>query len=432
MAVIRTLSVSVTAKTDKFKKGMKSARQRTIGFQRAIGGAKVALIAFAGVMAVKAVRSMVAFTKSAFLNIDAMAKLSDRLNITTRSIAAFELLAAKGGVSNDQLTKSFERMLKSIGDAKLGLSEAKRALDILGLSVKKLEGLSTEEQFRLIGDALSKVTDETLRATAAQAIFGRTGQKMINVFKGGAESIADAEEKAKIFGLTMSRFDAAQIEKTNDTFTDLKFIFKGFGNQIALEIAPALDRFGKLLVANAGKIIEFGRGIGKAASGAVFMVEALTDLAIAVSGPFLKGFNALASAFQKIAGTDFKRPIEGLREMSRQARALAVLKKGAGPTIEEQFLIDRAEKLARSARRSTSKERADHRREKERLIKEVRDKTRGPASFQKFDSRNINLRGLLSPGSIQPPTGKQVDQTNTLLMSLLTEAKKQKTARTSR
>src|SRR5687768_492797 len=92
------------------------------GLSRGIASASGALAGFAtkiGTLAVAAapiiaIGASVAGIKNAFASLDDIAKLSDRLGMTTQSIAGLQFAADLAGVSAEQLTGGFEKMLKTI------------------------------------------------------------------------------------------------------------------------------------------------------------------------------------------------------------------------------------------------------------------------------------------------------------------------------
>ena len=57
------------------------------------------------------------------------------------------------------------------------------AFDALGLSAEQFKGLSPEQQFQLVANALGGVEDASTRAALAQDVFGKAGTSLTPVVR---------------------------------------------------------------------------------------------------------------------------------------------------------------------------------------------------------------------------------------------------------
>jgi len=236
---VGSLFVNIVAKTTKFDKGLKDSQSKLKRFGASVVNMGKKLLAFGSIMTGVAVGGMVVFARGQLEMIDKLAKTAHALGITTEALGGLQHAAELTGVSNDQLATALKRMEKTISDASVGLSTAKRALAQLGLSVKDFQGLKPEQQFALIGDELNSIKEQTDKARIAQDIFGRSGIMLINTLKLGSQGLKDMAADAKALGLTFTDEEAASVERFNDQMTRLKGLIGGLGRRFVIDIAPA-------------------------------------------------------------------------------------------------------------------------------------------------------------------------------------------------
>lgn len=191
------------------------------------------------------VGKLAAFTKAGLDNIDMLAKLSDRMGVSIESARAYKNAADLAGVSIGTLEKGLGRLNKNIGDIKNGLIEESspvfKAFEKLGVSLDDLNSKSPEQIFEDLVEKLGKIPDTATQGALAMAIFGRSGQQLITVFKGGLAGIDESRKLIKDLGLEMDRVDAAQIEAANDSMTRLQQVSQAAKDKLALELAPVID-----------------------------------------------------------------------------------------------------------------------------------------------------------------------------------------------
>ena len=163
MANIGRLTVDLRLTSQKFTAGLKKATGSLSTFRakaqtatRSMGGMQARLGALIGVAGFGA---MISQSLKAG---DAIAKMSDRLGISTENLAAFQHLAQLNGESIEGFDKSIEKMTRSIGEAQRGLGTGKKAFEDLGLSVDAFEGKNADEQFLIIAEAIKDVENKPL------------------------------------------------------------------------------------------------------------------------------------------------------------------------------------------------------------------------------------------------------------------------------
>lgn len=301
MATIAKMAVLLTAGIGGFSSGMSKAGKQLASFGSSVTSIGAKVIGFGGALtALAAGGSLVYLTKQSMDAIDANAKLSDRLGMTTEGLVGLQYAGDLAGVSSEQLTGGLEKMLKALGGAADDGELASNAFTKLGLNAAELANLPADEAFTKIAQKIAGIENPAERASAAMAIFGKSGQSLLPLMTSGAEGIKAAQEEAAKLGLTYSRVDAAKVEQANDAITRMSKVFEGVTNQLAIGLAPYIE-------AASTKFVELsttGGGIGPRVGGAVEWVAK----AIATATDYLQllpvGFYGFrAAALQSIAAT---------------------------------------------------------------------------------------------------------------------------------
>ncbi len=257
--------VTLTAK----RKGSRAFGQ----FQKDLGN----LAKTASVIGAAAAAALTVVTKRAFENIDALAKTADALSITTEKLAGYQLAAQVTGVGQEQFNKALLRQQKTIFDAQQGLTTATRALDVLGLEVEDLIGLSADEQFAAIAEAMGTVENATLRSGAAAQIFGARNVAVLKTLDLGREGLEAYAAEAERVGLAVSRVDAAKIEQANDAMLLARQRVQGIGNVIAVQLAPVVTSLATAFHQSGIDAETMGRTVARVLDGLAFGAGIVAD-----------------------------------------------------------------------------------------------------------------------------------------------------------
>jgi len=236
--------VELYADGSQFNAGLRaaSARMKRFGASMQKVGRGMMLVGAA------AVGPLVAASKIFSSVGDAAAKTARRIGLTTEAVSELGYAAKISGSSAEAFEKSFKGMSRVVFDAQRGTQDAADSLGLIGVSIRDLEGLSPEEQFLKLGAAIGGMTDPTLKAAAAQRIFGRSGNELIPMFNAGEDGIKRLREEAKRLGLSISGEDAAAAEVFTDRMTDLWESLKMVAFQVGAAVAPALTSFANWVV----------------------------------------------------------------------------------------------------------------------------------------------------------------------------------------
>lgn len=215
-----------------------TARDRTKSAFSSVnrGLGRIASIGLAGAVAGTAL-----LTREALKQIDALAKQSQLLGITTEKLSAFQLVAAKTGVEQKTLEKSLINVTRVVAEAAEGTGLATDTLKKLGLEAKALSQLSPDEQFLKIADAMKGLNSQSEKVLASYELFGGRGAALLRTLEAGSDAFREAEERTKKFGTAISAVNAKTVEDANDAFTDLTESLKGVGFSLAQRFAPGME-----------------------------------------------------------------------------------------------------------------------------------------------------------------------------------------------
>ena len=249
MGVIRTLSVSITARTTKFNKGMKKAQRRLKKFGRSLRGVARKLLGFkAALLGVVGIGALGFMVKRSLSAIDAQAKLSDRLGISIAKLQAYARTASLAGTEQASLNKGLELLARRVGEARDGVGEGTEVLKKFGLAGADFLDLSLDNQFEIIADKIGGMNTQQEKAAASADLFGRAGVGLVNIFDGGSKAFEDSTRFLKEFGLEMTRLDARKVEVANDAIDDLRRVASLTFDRLTVELAPFITATSKMLL----------------------------------------------------------------------------------------------------------------------------------------------------------------------------------------
>lgn len=297
-----------------------AAAFKSVGNSAAAATVKIAKIGAA--FATAGVAAGVALTKMSMQNVDALAKVSDRLGIATQSLAGLQHAANLAGVESATLEKSLVKLAVGVSDAADGTGIAKDAFIELGLSAALLEKMPIDQQMLKVADAMQGVELQADKVRLATELFGARGVAVLNMLGGGSKNLIEMAKEADHLGIAINRVDAAKIELANDAVERAKGVFTGLGNQLATSFSPlimtvansfrqaALDNedFGSV---GRDVVLALLKGYGKLADGVFFLRLGFAQLNVSLLrvaktivekvNPVFKtlaeAYNAVASVF---------------------------------------------------------------------------------------------------------------------------------------
>ncbi len=187
---------------------------------------------------------------------DQLRKLSARSGVGIERLQTLGFAASQSGVSTEEFQMSIDGLNGKLGLLKRGSGPLMKSLGKLSPSlVTALKGAkNSEEAFDVLRLAMSRTTDNTVKAQIAQAAFGKKGTKFINFLSMSSEELAKLEAEGRANGIiTAEQAEAA--EKMNDSISSLFSALKGLRNGA---LAPLFEPLTE--IANALRVIAITEG----------------------------------------------------------------------------------------------------------------------------------------------------------------------------
>lgn len=257
----------------------------------ALSGAAIAGSAAMAAAAIKIVKSQSDI-------IDATAKAATRVDASYESFKKLSLAAGDAGFSVETLESASLRLNKVMGDALGGDAAAEKNLSRLGLTAQGLAGLSLDEKILAVNNALRDNIPQAERASAAMAIYGRSGATAMATLTD--DLVGSYDRWSKAFGLALSESDKGKVESMNDSLARLSMIYEGFATQLTIAVAPALESVSSLLLESAVAAGGIGGSVEKGVRRAVQAIAILASVADGIKRVFVAVGNLIAATFQSI------------------------------------------------------------------------------------------------------------------------------------
>lgn len=262
------LHIKITA-IDKTRRAFNAIKGRVAGFAKVVGVAAAASVAL--------------FAKIG-QEIDKLAKTSSRLDITVEQLRSLQFAAGLAGASTEDVRKGMTRLARSISEASTGIGTAKDTFERLGVSITDNNGRLRDNQeiFNDVADAISKLKNPADRVRAAYDIFGRSGEKLVNLLVQGSGAIADTRKEFEDLSVHLSDEQAQAVEAANDQFSMLGVFFVSLAHKATSVVLPALAKLAtflvKLFLRAINNVIEAGRILTNTFIGLVNKVKEIARL----------------------------------------------------------------------------------------------------------------------------------------------------------
>jgi len=180
----------------------------------------------------------------------AIGDTAERTGISRERFQQLGFAAKLTGSSAETLAGSLMKMNLAVGSAAKGNKELQEMFSGLGIKLKNTDGSlkSTDEQFNIIVDRLSKIKNPALQAQAAVKIFGKSASELIPLIKGGSAGLGEMTAQAAKLGIVISDSAVREGEEFGDTLDTIHAALSGVGNSIGSALVPQLNLLGKQLI----------------------------------------------------------------------------------------------------------------------------------------------------------------------------------------
>lgn len=250
IAVIGRMVVEVGANVARMQHDMNKMNRHVNKFTRSAGSAFKML---GGIMGASlGVMGIIAGFKSVISETAALGdqfhKMALRTGIAEEKLSALSYAAQISGTNIEVVEKSLRYATGVMLDFSMGVGEAKKTFEALGLTVVDSSGkLKNTADFLVeVADKFKDMKDDTLMAAYAAEIFGaRAGTQLLPLLRLGSKGIEELMQKAKELGVVIGKEEAARAAEYTDRMTDLKEAMGGLKRILGNELLPVLTDYAK-------------------------------------------------------------------------------------------------------------------------------------------------------------------------------------------
>lgn len=163
---------------------------------------------------------------------EAFADMSIKTGASAEFLSEFGYAASLADVEIGSVSDALVKMSLAQQKLREGTTATVDAFVALGITAKDLDGISVDERFTLIAEALSKVADQGKKVTIAREIFGRGAADILPAISGGAAGISAGRAEAVRIGASVTAAAAAKADEAGDMFARLSAAIQGLMNTI--------------------------------------------------------------------------------------------------------------------------------------------------------------------------------------------------------
>lgn len=243
---------------------------------------------------------------SAFKFLDEAGKIksiSERVGVSTEDISKLGYAGEVAGVGIEKMLMPLRRSAMFLTQASLGSKEATDTLQMLGISMEDIQGKSPVERFMLLGQALERINDPTIKAAMYMKLFGRSGSDMIEFFNKGAGQLNGWMNEAGNVGRVVTSQQGEMAEAFEIAYNRMNGSAQGFIMQLGATLLPimssAIERIQSVITSVIawnqqndniiGKLPQLITGIAGVGSALVVLVTAI-NVAVGAGGLLAKLF----------------------------------------------------------------------------------------------------------------------------------------------
>lgn len=197
---------------------------------------------------------------------DDLAALSVQTGISTSTLQEWEYAAGLLDVDVNTLTKSNQKLIKSMSSAAGGSQQQADAFAKLGVSITDSNGHLRDSESVLydVVDALGGIDNETERDALAMELLGKSAQELNPLIEAGSDALKAFGDEAQETGYVLDEDAISKLNETQDAMDRLKNAGDGLTRNLSAEFAP--------LVAGAFETVlpyvqEFGTTLAQVFSG---------------------------------------------------------------------------------------------------------------------------------------------------------------------
>ena len=244
------------------------------------GLAKAATACIAAVAALS-----VAFAKEG----DEIDKTSKKLGVSAETYQRWAYIFEMETDNASNYASAMKSVQSLLGQVAKESPKAERALALIGLTMDDLKGKGAQEALQTIMRALSGISDEEARLTAANVLLGESGANVAQIAMLTSDELAELNKGFEQNGY-LSDEQVAKAAEVADAFTEVKQTYKAVVAEIGAALAPALKSIAQIAKSLAPIVTALANafaGLGQtgqlAALGALAALATLPSLIVGIA-----------------------------------------------------------------------------------------------------------------------------------------------------
>lgn len=247
---------------------------------------------------------------------DSIDKQSQKLNMSNEMYQKWALALQMAGADISSLTTGSQTFNTVLANASEGQADAILMLNKLGLSYEDFAGLSVEEIFYKVVEALQTMEAGTEKTKLAQELFGEAGQELLPLLNQEQGSIGDLFKQFEDLGLIMDDTSVSKSAELNDALFLIQEQFKSLGRAIGTGLYPLvqglIDMFNqaKDYLQKSGifdKFEELGKNLWEKLQPALQVIKVIFDIVKANMKYIIEAINTSLDVINSILNLDFNR-----------------------------------------------------------------------------------------------------------------------------
>ena len=172
---------------------------------------------------------------------DSIDKQSQKLNMSNEMYQKWALALQMAGADISSLTSGMRTFNTILSNASEGQADALLTLNKLGLSYEDFAGLSVEDIFYKVVEALQSMEQGTAKSKLAQELFGEAGQALLPLLNQEQGSLEDLFKQFEDLGLIMNDTAVNKSAELNDGLFLIKEHFNSLGRAIGSGLYPLVQ-----------------------------------------------------------------------------------------------------------------------------------------------------------------------------------------------
>lgn len=298
---IGSLFASLTLQSSQFTQGTREAASAAKVMSKEIKGAfhEVAAAAtelFAGYELGKWMAEQI---KSSFEYAVQLGETAKQVGLTTKTLQELHYAGTQMGVSTENMDQGFRKFTLSIGRAADGSAKLQEGFKKLGVSLSDLRTLSPDQILQKTIDGFAKIKDPAERARLEVEKFGKAGQLLDPMLRGGTESVEELRKAAEKLGIVLSDEEIQRAEETSHKLHALNMELRANVAKAVTDNAGAIESLATSLTNMATGLAKFWSQNPQQAMGIMGAIAGFTlgsrfgipGAAIGATGGYMLGSN---------------------------------------------------------------------------------------------------------------------------------------------